>query len=359
MSSQFVLNQCKLITATGLCVSGILGLLYDNYSQPTPSFAGNDFRDQIQRYARDPSLSTYVTHNIYHVDYNVWQRVNHSRRSHPEWFQDIYHQCERLRVPEIVHLVWLYGQPRQLAFYQLLSMISIVKVIRPKVILFWYDGHRPTGQWWTEFMKAAKQYEVPIRFCVIVRPNHVHRKRIVFPEHSTDIVRLHVLREFGGAYCDSDVLAVRSWRSLFCYDVAIGQETQVGLGNGVILAVPNASFIQLWLDSFKKYRPYSWAYNSIRVPFKLWKRHPELIHVEKTSINHPNWQDDELKYIYDSSLTFNWSENFAIHLWSHKMKKIGKIQLYDADNIKHINSTFGQVARLIYYGSSNVTRIGV
>lgn len=75
--------------------------------------------------------------------------------------------------------------------------------------------------------------------------------------------------------------------------------------------------------------------------------HPHLVHVEKNTLNYPSGKPNELKLIYEG--LYNWTTNYAIHTW---------FRLYELEHgpesIKSMNTTYGEICRLVYYGNSRL-----
>jgi len=125
-----------------------------NLKRPPDSVS---IEEQIQLYIKQyPIPCNYTTPD--HVNYDDWKR-NHrtnSQKDNVESFQDVYSNCTTPRVPNIAHIVWLYGKEQSLKFHQLLSLLSVVRFVKPCIMLFWYDGHTPVGTRWQEFIVTAK-----------------------------------------------------------------------------------------------------------------------------------------------------------------------------------------------------------
>jgi len=81
----------------------------------------------------------------------------------------------------------------------------------------------------------------------------------------------------------------------------------------------------------------------------LARRHPYLLHVEWFSIHRPNW--DERQWLYTDGLLWDWSGNFAVHLWFRTHPADVR---YDPLTIRSLNTTTGEVLRHIYYGDSRL-----
>ena len=55
--------------------------------------------------------------------------------------------------------------------------------------------------------------------------------------------------------------------------------------------------------------------------------------------------------------TFNWKENFAVHIWYRIWRDMSPYYIgedVNPENIKTMNNTFGAMARSIYYGTSEI-----
>ena len=129
----------------------------------------------------------------------------------------------------------------------------------------------------------------------------------------------------------------------------MGRESQFGLCNGVIIAVPNATFIALWIEAYRAFDPDSWAHSSVYLPDTLWNQHKSLIHVEHDTLHRPNWKKEEMPFIYDANTTYNWRNNYAMHLWYKHYDKE-----HDPQQIRSMTSTLGYMFRYIYYGNPDV-----
>ena len=252
--------------------------------------------------------------------------------------------CTSPVVPNIVHLVWLYESEHTFSFIALLSGLSIVRIIKPCVILFWYDGHNPIGEYWNQFTGNASQAGIPIHMLTITTPKSVGGTVFGWKEHRSSFVRMHVIQTFGGIYMDTDVLAIRSLHSLRCYNTTMGHESANAMCNDFIMAIPNAKFLKIWISQYYiNYPGNYWGYN-VQTAMKMAKKYPHLIHVEEKYINHPNFWKEEIRMLFDEKYKFDWSKNYVVHLW-HKISKVSA----DPETIKHLESSFGEIARMIYY----------
>jgi hypothetical protein len=127
-----------------------------------------------------------------------------------------------------------------------------------------------------------------------------------------------------------------------------GEGGSVGLTNAVILAEPNAEFLRLWYDSYRKFRSKGrdifWNEHSVKVPAILAGRYPELI----TTLPHeaffwPRWHPDHLKMIYKSTTPIVTPQTYATHLWeTHAWKYLESLT---PGQVRRLNANFHLWAR--------------
>lgn len=252
-------------------------------------------------------------------------------------------------VPNVIHLIWFYKPRTQFKFHQLISILSVMTIQKPETVYFWYN-FKPRGKWWNFIKAKAKEVNISIHMKILRPPKEIGGKEILRLEHASDYSRLKILKQFGGIYMDLDVVILKSLRPLMCYEMTMGQETEVKVNNGIILAIPGARFIDYWLDVYHlNFNPNIFDFNSVKTAYSLWQKHSSLLHIEPRSMNHPNWRPNEIKYIYTQNMSYNWKNNYCLHLWYRTQKRE-----HDPTTIKTINSTLGQVFRYIWYGSSKL-----
>jgi len=243
----------------------------------------------------------------------------------------------------IVHVTWFYPPRTPLRFHEAMCLLAVQRYVRPRKILLWFDAGStpPVGPWW-QFARHSVAHLLLVPY---QRPTSIYNRSLLVPEHQSDVVRLTVLEQYAGLYVDLDVIIVRSLESLLAYDVIMGAESPLMLGSGFILVTrTNATFIQLWRQAYTNFDDSDWNRHSVYVPMELARRHPDLVHVEWFTINRPNW--NERQWLYENGKLWDWSENYAVHLW---YREHPTDIVYDPLSIRSLNTTTGEVLRLIYY----------
>lgn len=221
------------------------------------------------------------------------------------------------RIPRIVHYAFgmapdFGGKPWSLVHH--ICLLSVVRHIRPKTIILHY-AHEPTGLWW----ELSKPYLTLHR---IEAPQEIFGNKLCHVAHQAGIVRLQVLLEHGGIYLDADVLVQKSFDELLKYSTVMGIEGRdqiYGMADAVILAEPNAIFINRWYDTYRSFRSKGrdefWAEHPVRMPAQLALAHPhEITVLPYDAFFWPLWTRDHLAWIYDSTAPIP-NESFANHLW--------------------------------------------
>jgi hypothetical protein len=240
----------------------------------------------------------------------------------------------------VVHYVW-FGHDLDFKFIHYLSFLSVHRYLAPDAI-FVHGELGPRGQWWDRVtLDVGNVYHVN-RSSPKTAPSGSQFK---FAAHASDLVRTQVIYDFGGIYIDADVIILRSFDPLRNYPTVMGRERNNGICNGIIIAEPQAPFIKLLLEQYKNYsfERETWAFRSVEYPHLLSLRFPELIHVENTSLQHPSWYELEQIYIK----VYNWTENYAMHLWVRKWP--GNLP-ESASDVDCLGATLGEIARHVVYG---------
>ncbi|XP_069131617.1 uncharacterized protein [Argopecten irradians] len=272
----------------------------------------------------------------------VLQTTGKSKVSLPEFnFTDkcmrdeLYEQCSGGQlVPNIVHYIFFGIQ--KLSFFHFLSVWSIHTIQKPCVILVHGDTQL-SGPYWTNLVRAIPNI-IRVRR---MPPTHIFGIPIKLVEHKADVARLEAVRDFGGIYMDNDEILLRSLDPLRKYNFTLSHEFNYNLANGLIMSSRNASFVNRWYQEYKTYDGVVWGHHSTIVPYKLSQRYPHLIHIEKNNFVNPDYNNRDMIF----KENFNWSNNYAIHLYIRKYKFE-----HNFTDIRHLNTTIGSVARHVLYG---------
>ena len=172
-----------------------------------------------------------------------------------------------------------------------------------------------------------------------------------FETDYSDFDKIQIILNEGGIYLDLDVMVTQSFDELRRYNCTLGLERPSKICSGVIICTKQHPFLYLWLNGFYEDFRGDWAYNSGHVPTRLINRYRGIIHVDKNTLHRPNVH--EMQKIWGKE-KFNWRGNYAVHTWI-RMAMGRYIQAPPTpETIKTMNSTYGEMARDVFYGSSDL-----
>lgn len=190
-------------------------------------------------------------------------------------------------IPNCIHFIFgldptFGGKPFSFVHYLAIASASIVN--KPDEIVLHY-AHEPDGEWW-ERSKSL------LRLSPVRAPESVHGRSITHFAHKADVLRLEILKSEGGIYLDVDTFCVSSFAPLLVHSAVMGIEPNAGLCNAVILAEKNAPFVNTWLEAYRDFSSEDWRSHSVRLPYRIAKAHPQLVHVEdEYSFFFPTYDD--------------------------------------------------------------------
>ena len=228
------------------------------------------------------------------------------------------------RIPKILHYTFglasdFGGQPWSLIHHVCLK--SAIERIKPEQVFFYYE-FEPSGPWWT----LSRSLVTPVQ---ITAPREIFGRPLAHVAHRSDVVRLQKVIEHGGIYLDADVFVQRSFDDLLNESTILGSEgegAEVGMANDVILAEPNAPFLNRWLEAYHSFRGNGrhqyWNEHSVRLPAVLAKAHPsEITVLPHTAFFWPLCDAKHLSWIFNSNQPIPLAATFANHLWEGRSWK--------------------------------------
>ncbi len=178
-------------------------------------------------------------------------------------------------IPNHVHFIFGLDQAfggKPFSFVHFLAVLSAKKVNKPDEIVFHYE-YEPEGEWW----ERAKPFLTLAR---VNAPRYFNGRALEHFAHRADVLRLQILLAEGGIYLDADTFCVTPFTPLLKESTVLGIEPNAGLSNAVILAAKGAQFLKVWLDTYSSFDSKDWRSHSIRMPFRLSKRHQDLLRIE-------------------------------------------------------------------------------
>ena len=256
--------------------------------------------------------------------------------------------------PLIVHYVLLAGNPREtnpieLSFLDCMSVLSVMKHLQPDFIYL----HTNVAEWWPfDPCNALITNWTIVQVLPVKRRFVMSGKRILRIEHEADILKLEILRDYGGLALDFDmyVLNGTEMRAVLGNNdcVTCRELTEPNLNAGFLGCKRGAAYPKMLLEkSYKKdFRPDIWIWNSGTLPFKLHALHPEMAYLV-SDICTPD--PDNLKgFLNGAEKQRNaWRNKMAKHSFSHDRE-------YGLKDLKSAKTGFGDMLQWILQGNGTL-----
>ena len=239
-------------------------------------------------------------------------------------------------IPNICHFIFgLEPQSKPFLYAYYMAILSAQLVNKPDRITIYYH-HMPYGMYWGK-LKALDN----IFFKHVELPTHVGDKRIKKTAHFTDVLRIEILRRYGGIYLDIDTICVKPWAHLLNNTCVMAKErvfpdaplNDRGFGpsvprlcNAVILSQPDTEFMRKWVDMYEEwFDPDGWGEACLILPYKVRELLPESITVlDRSTFLEPCW--DRVDDIFQNKISQIPPELITLHLWeTHSLKYLSTI----------------------------------
>jgi hypothetical protein len=245
-------------------------------------------------------------------------------------------------IPKIIH--YLFGLDSKFCnkpfeYFHYLNILSAYK-INPEYTINLYYYHRPDNVYFDQLSKICNLVKLDNLDCFI------NKNEIAFTEHLSDVLRINILKEYGGIYLDIDTVCIKSFNDLLEKKFVMGIENAkigendenilVGLCNAVLISEKDSEFINIWINDYiNNYKP-DWNHNSVKRPLLLSYEFPHLIHVEpQESFFKYSWDEYGHKSIFEMNSDI--SDCYSLHLWEHK--NYNTLIKYNKDYICNHNDT--------------------
>jgi hypothetical protein len=186
------------------------------------------------------------------------------------------------------HYVWFGTEAKEMNIIWYLSILSILKYCKPNTINIYSD---------IEFPFKGKYYETIKTYINVI---HIERPTEIYGNDLTntplnclsDILRAQIIYEYGGIYCDFDILWCKEIDTLLeeiyyrCQpfeNFAIGEQGKNGCEGanlGIMIGEKNNNFCKHYLNLYQNYTPEIQKehikYMSTNSPAQLLKTNPSL-----------------------------------------------------------------------------------
>lgn len=215
-------------------------------------------------------------------------------------------------ISNIVH--FNYGLTEQVDDFLFIYYIAVLscKIINNPDKIFFHYHYEPKGIWWekTKYMVDIIKVDIPLV---------LGNKSLLKTAHKSDILRMNILKKYGGVYLDIDTICVRPYRDLLFNKFVIAREIttsgkHMGLCNAIMMSEPESEFITNWYNIYEKYfNPEGWGEASIYLPSELSKHVKNLTILDTKSFLYPDWEVIHLIFVHPFDIP---DELITLHLWN-------------------------------------------
>jgi hypothetical protein len=273
-------------------------------------------------------------------------------------------------IPNMIHFIFgmapdFGGMPFSIVNY--LAIKSAIAVNKPDTIILHYE-FEPEGSWWEKSKPLVTLNKIKAPESFMGRP-------LYHVAHKADVLRLLILKEYGGIYIDLDSICVKPLQEFFGYSFVIGQEQKpeyipknrrqkykyairnylhlndtnniTGLCNAVLLSEKNSEFVNLWLDTYSTFRSKGcdkyWNEHSVRMPQKLAEKYPDKVTIlDPYAFYYPLYNKPGLEAMFEKVTPF--PKAYLHHLWEHfswneYLSRLTSKDIFESD------TTFNCIAR--------------
>ncbi|KAG0189515.1 hypothetical protein DFQ28_003293 [Apophysomyces sp. BC1034] len=245
-------------------------------------------------------------------------------------------------IPKIVHFVYGLRSPKPtLDLIHYLAIKSAHDVLKPEQIIFHYH-YLPEGEHFEKARPMLTLRQVDLVPSIFGRP-------VKHYAHQADVIRLEVLQQYGGIYLDLDVISLKPVDHMLHHEFVMAQEGP-GLCNAMIMARPNARFLQRWYATYESFDSGDWNYHSVILPGKLAPHFSDEITVlNHTAFFWPLWDGPGLRALFLEK-SYDFSMNLGTHIWESAANR-NLMRDIDEQVIMNIdNSLYCQLRRFILDG---------
>ena len=215
-------------------------------------------------------------------------------------------------IPNIVHFNYgLIEQTEEFLFVYYIAVLSCKVINKPDKIFFHYH-YEPYGYWWNKTKPLVDMIKVDV-------PESIGHKPLLKVAHKSDILRMQILKKYGGVYLDIDTICVRPYKDLLFNKFVIAREItssgkRMGLCNAIMMSEPNNDFMNEWYNLYERiFDPNGWGESSIHLPYVLSQKYNNLTILDQYSFLFPDWQNIKNIFVFPADIK---PELITLHLWN-------------------------------------------
>lgn len=184
-------------------------------------------------------------------------------------------------VPNYLHFLRYSSKLANVSFMDAVCILAAFKNQKPDKIFFHTNLPKFSGKHWDTLMKVPG-FKETIEFRYIEPLESVYGQALSSWYklwHSSDLLRIDILRRFGGIFIDNDVYLVKNMDEFRRFEMTLEIVDHKSFGTMTLVAHRDARFLRLWLESYQRYYGHLWYYNAGEKPkLEVLDSRRELVH---------------------------------------------------------------------------------
>ena len=251
-------------------------------------------------------------------------------------------------IPKKIHFIYGLAENfggKEFCFAHWAAIKSAIKMNPNFEIHYWYT-FRPNNYYFNSLLDQIILHEV-------TPPDEIFNNELHHVAHKADVLRLFILKEFGGIYLDIDTICVKSFESLLLNKCVMGYEELhpnhiVGLCNAVMLSEVGAEFIKIWIEQYRTFRSKGrdkfWNEHAVKLPYQLALQNPDLITIlPNEAFFYPGTTDQAIAQMF--YLEEDFPNAYVHHLW--ESLSWGALRLINEYNFLYIHNSYTKIIKKI------------
>lgn len=184
-------------------------------------------------------------------------------------------------VPNYVHFLRYSTNLANVSFMDAVCILAAFKNQKPEKIYFHTNLPKFGGKYW-DILTKVPGFEKTIEFQYIEPLESVYGQPLSSWYklwHSSDLLRIDILRRYGGIFIDNDVYLVKNMDEFRRFEMTLEIADEKSFGTMTLVAHKDARFLRLWHECYKEYYGHLWYYNAGEKPkLEVLDARPELVH---------------------------------------------------------------------------------
>ena len=235
-----------------------------------------------------------------------------------KWVHTCRHQCINKGGP-VPRQVYFIKVDTVFRMDEWLAVMSAHKHLKPDRIIV-FSKAKITGCWWERTLPLVEHYIVPEGGWV----ETLNSKKLTYPAHQSDFLRMALLYHLGGIYMDTDAIVTQSFDSLLNKQVVVAEQSGHFAACGLIVARKKSCFMCDFMHTACDRYNGGWATHSIEALISMRNRlsmYPDAVLLEWSKGFFPfGWEGHDLHRLYDDEEwryeTFDPRRVYALHLFN-------------------------------------------